>query len=164
MPALPFAAIAARVQDRVGALYLGADENPQTPYARVDAKALGAVARVLHDDADLDFDFMIYMTAVDYPAEDKITLVYHFWSYQHRHAFMVKADVAREAGRAATVAGVYVGADWYEREVYDLFGVAFDGHPDLRRIMLPDDFVGHPLLKDFKNDDYVPFPEPNVTG
>lgn len=164
MPPLPFDVIAGRVRERIGALYLGADENPHLPFAKVDAKALGVVARCLHDDADLDFESMLYMTAVDFPADNKITLVYHFWSYKHRHAFMVKADVPREAGRAATVAGVYTGAEWYEREVFDLFGVAFDGHPDMRRLLLPDDFQGHPLLKDFKNDDYVPFPEPNVTG
>jgi NADH-quinone oxidoreductase subunit C len=57
------------------------------------------------------------------------------------------------------VAHLYAAADWLEREVYDLFGVTFDGHPNLKRILTPERFQGHPLLKDFKNDDYVPFPD-----
>jgi NADH-quinone oxidoreductase subunit C len=162
MPALSFDAIARRLRDRLGATFIGAHPEGHLPWVTVEAKALSAAARFLHDDADLAFDFLSFITAVDYPADDKITLVYCFCSYKHRHAVVVKADVSRRAGRAPSLTGVYAAADWLEREVYDLFGVAFDGHPDLRRLLLPDDFEGHPLLKDFKNDDYVPFPESKV--
>ncbi len=156
---MKFAEIAALLEKRLGALYLGAQEEGRLPFVKLDPRALNMAARLLRDEPDLGFELLTFVTAVDYPPQEKLTLVYHFWSYKHRHAFVVKADVSRAAGRAPSLTNLYAAADWLEREVYDLFGVAFDGHPDLRRIMLPDDFQGHPLLKDFANDDYVPFPE-----
>ena len=162
MPPLKFEDIAARLQGRLGALFLESHADGHLPYVKVDARGIGGAARYLRDDADLACDFLSFITAVDWPADEKITLVYCFASYKHRHTVVVKADVSRAAGRAPSLTNLYAAADWLEREVYDLFGVAFDGHPDLRRIMLPDDFQGHPLLKDFANDDYIPFPESKI--
>jgi len=159
MAALPFADIAARVKRALGGACLELNEGNKIPFVKVAPLYLREAAALLRDDADLAFDYLMYITAVDYPAEEKITLVYHFFSYKHRHSFMMKADVGRAGGRAPSLTPLYAAADWHEREVYDLFGVTFVGHANLSRILTPENFVGHPLLKDFKNDDYVPMPE-----
>jgi NADH-quinone oxidoreductase subunit C len=78
-----------------------------------------------------------------------IELVYHLFSYVHRHAICVKVDLPRATPRAPTVVPVWPTANWLEREQYDLLGVVFEGHPDLRRLLMPDDWVGHPMRKDF---------------
>jgi len=75
-------------------------------------------------------------------------VVYHLFSYGHRHTFVLKVHLDREQPRVPTVEGVWGVANWHEREAYDLFGIVFEGHSDLRRILLPDDWVGWPLRKD----------------
>jgi len=159
MAGLPFEHIAGVIKDRFGGAVVETNEGNRIPFVRVQADAVARVARFLRDEPSLAFDYLMYVTAVDFPAEDKITLVYHYFSYKYEHMFMVKADVARRGGVARSVAHLYAAAEWLEREVYDLFGVTFDGHPNLTRILTPEGFRGHPLLKDFKSDDYVPFPD-----
>ena len=77
-------------------------------------------------------------------------MVYHLYSLVHRHGLVLKAETDRDAPTIATVESVWKAATWLEREIYDLFGVNFAGHSDLRRILLPDDWVGHPLRKDYQ--------------
>jgi NADH-quinone oxidoreductase subunit C len=93
--------------------------------------------------------FLESLTAVD--LRESFTLVYHFANFYELCRTVVHATLAKEAkgAQAPTISHVYPGADWYEREVYDLFGIKFAGHPDLKRILLPDDADFHPLLKDF---------------
>ena len=79
----------------------------------------------------------------------KFEVVYHLFSYTHRHALVLKVGVPRDNARLATVSTVWRAALWQEREIFDLLGVDFEGHPDLRRILLPEDWVGHPLRKDY---------------
>ncbi|HEX9143549.1 MAG TPA: NADH-quinone oxidoreductase subunit C [Candidatus Binatia bacterium] len=119
------------------------------PYLNVDPRAIVDVCRFLRDDKDLDFEVLSDLTALDWPKEEKIQTVYHLYSYSQRHQIVLKADLPRENPRIATVEGVWKVANWFEREVYDLFGVIFEGHSDLRRIMLPEDWVGYPLRKDY---------------
>jgi NADH-quinone oxidoreductase subunit C len=158
MAGLPLERIADKIKDAVGdAVDVG--EGDRIPFLRVEPGAVARVARFLRDDGELAFDFLMYVAAVDYPGEDKLTLVYHYFSYQNQQSLMLKADVARQGGRVRSIAHVYAAADWLEREVYDLFGVTFDGHPNLKRLLTPEGFEGHPLLKDFSNEDYVPFPD-----
>ena len=90
--------------------------------------------------------FLESLTAVD--LRESFTLVYHFANFDELCRTVVHASLAKEA-QAPTISQVYPGADWYEREVYDLFGIKFAGHPNLKRILLPDDADFHPLLKDF---------------
>ena len=90
--------------------------------------------------------FLESLTAVD--LRESFTLVYHFASFSELCRTVVHATLAKGA-QAPTISQVYPGADWYEREVYDLFGIKFAGHPNLKRILLPDDADFHPLLKDF---------------
>lgn len=159
MSPLSFDDMVARLRQRFGDKVLAVDAAGPSPSVTVEGYAVASVLRYLRDDAELGLDFLQFVTAVDWPGEDKITVVYSLFSYPRRHSLVVKADVPRRGGRLPTAAAVYPAAEWHEREVYDLFGVVFDGHPDLRRILMPDDYQGHPLLKDFRNPEYIPFPE-----
>ena len=119
------------------------------PYLSVDAATIVDVCRFLRDDAELSFQVLSDQTAIDWPKEEKIQLVYHLYSYIHHHQIVLKVDLPRDNPRIATVEGLWKVANWFEREIFDLFGVVFDGHSDLRRILLPEDWVGHPLRKDY---------------
>ena len=114
---------------------------------RVRADEWRATAERLRADG---FDFLQNLTAVDWIKQDRIELVYHLWSYARRQERVVKIDLPRAQPEAPSVADVWRAADWYEREQFDLFGVEFTGHPDLRRILMPDDWPGYPMRKDYK--------------
>jgi len=119
------------------------------PYFQVEPQAIVEVCRYLRDDPESKFEVLSDLTAVDLPKENKLQVVYHLFSYSHRHAMVLKADLPREEPHISTVENVWEAANWFEREVFDLFGVNFEGHSDLRRILLPEDWVGHPLRKDY---------------
>ena len=107
------------------------------------------VCTLLRDDAQLQFDMLPDLTAVDFlPAEPRFQVVYNLYSFANNRRLRLKVPLALNA-TIATVEGVWRAANWLEREVYDLFGIVFDGHSDLRRILLWDGYVGHPLRKDF---------------
>lgn len=119
------------------------------PYLSVDAATIVDVCRFLRDEAGLNFEVLSDLTALDWPKEEKVQVVFHLYSYAHKHQIVLKVDLPRDNPKLATVEGVWKVANWFEREVYDLFGVIFEHHSDLRRIMLPDDWVGYPLRKDY---------------
>lgn len=103
----------------------------------------------LRDNPERRFDYLIDITALDYQGEEKrFCLVYHLYSYQAGDLIRVKTRVA-EGEMAPSVTSIWKGANWLEREVYDMFGIEFSGHPDLRRLLLPPDWHGHPLRKDY---------------
>lgn len=104
---------------------------------------------------EYDFKHLSCLTAVDYPKENKITVVDHLWSYQKCHQLTLKLDVDRANPMAPTVENIWKAANWFEREVFDLYGVVFEGHSDLRRIMMPEDYVKFPLRKDFTDDGFI---------
>jgi NADH-quinone oxidoreductase subunit C len=90
------------------------------------------------------------VTAVDrFPAEPRFEVVYHLHSIEHNQRIRLKCRLGGNSPVIESVTSVWRGADWYEREVFDLFGISFSNHPDLRRIMMPDDWEGHPLRKDY---------------
>jgi NADH-quinone oxidoreductase subunit C len=96
-----------------------------------------------------DFDYLVDVTAVDYPKRaERFDLVYILYSFARNERIRVKAMVA-EGARPATACGVHLTANWLEREVFDMFGIQFEGHPDMRRILLPEEWEGHPLRKDY---------------
>ncbi|HZG80797.1 MAG TPA: NADH-quinone oxidoreductase subunit C, partial [Brevibacillus sp.] len=105
------------------------------------------VAVFLKEDEQLAFDYLSDLHGVDY--EDRLEVYYHFYSYQNRQSLAVKVKTGREQSSVASVMDIWSGANWNERETYDLLGIYFPGHSDLRRILLPDDWVGHPLRKDY---------------
>ncbi|HSC71100.1 MAG TPA: NADH-quinone oxidoreductase subunit C [Candidatus Methylomirabilis sp.] len=110
------------------------------------------VCRFLRDDPDLAFDFLSDVTGVDrlkLPEHSpRFEVVYHVYSLQHGRRLRLKVRVD-EGEAVPTVTDVWPTANWHEREVYDMFGVPFEAHPDLRRILMPDDWEGHPLRKDY---------------
>lgn len=99
---------------------------------------------------DLDFIRLSTVTAVDrYPVEPRFEVVYHLHSLSRNDRLRLKVRVGGPAPSVESVTSVWRSANWYEREVFDLFGISFHNHPDLRRIMLPDQWEGHPLRKDY---------------
>ena len=144
---------AKEIFERVNELCPGAaadlDEECLDPFFKVNAANLKEVCLALRDDGVLKFSVLSDLTAVDLPTENVIQVVYHLYSYEPPQQIVIKADVDRDASRIATVEDVWKVANWFEREVFDLFGVVFEGHSDLRRILLPEDWVGYPLRKDF---------------
>lgn len=119
------------------------------PNLRVDPQAVVEVCRYLRDEPDLKFEILSDLTGLDLPKENKIQVVYHIYSYSHRHQIVLKVDLPRENPQLPTMEGVWKVANWLEREAFDLFGIVFEGHTDLRRILLPEDWVGYPLRKDY---------------
>lgn len=105
--------------------------------------------RFLHDDPRTAFDLLANQTAADYPKREKrFEVIYHLYSIPRNHRLRLKVHVA-DGETVASATAVYNAAEWHEREIFDLFGVTFDGHPDLRRILLPDEWQGHPLRKEY---------------
>lgn len=102
------------------------------------------------------FDYFSFLTAVDY--REYILLVWWLVNTEKRSAVAVETEIKPETA-VPSVVDLWAGASWHEREVYDLFGVVFEGNPDLKRILLPDDFEGHPLRKDFTAEDVEKRPE-----
>ena len=118
------------------------------PALLVKGERLADVARFLKEQPGLELDYLSYMTAVDY--FDYFELVYQLLSLEHNHSLVLKARVySRENPSVPSVVGVWRGADYQEREVYDLMGIRFEGHPNLKRIVLWEGFAGYPLRKDY---------------
>jgi NADH-quinone oxidoreductase subunit C len=139
------AQLAAKFGERIGPLM----PPNKDPWALVTNPAdLVEIGRFCK--SELAFDCLINLSGVDWPKKNQIEIVYHLYSYAKRHDFWLKVQLDRAAPTVPSLEGVWKSADWLEREQYDLLGVEFPGHPDLRRIMMPDDWVGHPLRKDYK--------------
>jgi NADH-quinone oxidoreductase subunit C len=116
----------------------------------VPREAVPALARALRDRSELAFTFLAELTAVDFwPKEPRYELVYILVSIANRLRLRMKVRLPADDPHVATVSGVWPAANWLEREVWDLFGIAFDGHPDPRRLLMPEDWQGYPLRKDY---------------
>ena len=129
------------------------------PSLLVKAERWPEVAACLRDEPQLQLNCLRCVSGVDRLADDVIEVVYDLISMQAGgrgalwkadNEIAVKVRVPRDGGHLASVADIWPAADWHEREVFDMFGVVFDGHPDLRRILCPDDWVGYPLRKDYE--------------
>lgn len=115
----------------------------------VPAARIVEIATFLRDDPELDFAMLAWLGGVDLmPATPRFVVVYSLLSLTHNQRFTLKAELADENPSVASVSGVWPTADWHERETYDFFGITFMGHPNLTRILLPDNWVGWPLRKD----------------
>jgi NADH-quinone oxidoreductase subunit C len=136
-----------RMKERYPDVVLETSEKKPDPFAVIDPAALLDVCRYLHDDPELAMDCLSNETGVDF--KDRIEVIYHLFSYRHRHGAVLKVKLPRATPRVATVEGIWKSANWMEREIFDLLGVNFEGHSDLRRILMPEDWPGHPLRKDF---------------
>jgi len=150
----------ALVQAVIG-LGLGARnrEKVDLPALEVSPENLLALAKRLRQDPALAFDMLLDHTAIDWLAEGVFELVYNLYSTVHGHHLMVTTRVPRGSPVAPTVSDIWEIAQWQEREVFDLFGVQYDGHPDLRRLFLEDDWPGFPLRKDYTDEDMLRLPK-----
>ncbi len=129
--------------------------------ALIDPARILEVARLLRDDADLEFEMLTDVTCVDYLGEEpRFEMVYHFYSVARNRRVRIKARVTEDACEIGSLVPLYASANWMEREVWDLYGVHFAGHPDLRRILLYDEFEGHPLRKDYAKEKRQPLVGP----
>jgi len=118
--------------------------------ACVDRDCLIDVFEFLRDDPACGFEMLTDLTVVDYLGEEpRFEVVYHLYSVTHHHRLRVKARVAESELEVASLTALYASANWMERAAFDLYGIRFAGHPDLRRILLYDEFEGHPLRKDY---------------
>jgi NADH/F420H2 dehydrogenase subunit C len=108
------------------------------------------ICRLLHDDPELSFDYLVDLCGVDdYPDEPRFQVVYHLCAMKTRRRLRLKVSLRGAGPRVSSVFSIWKGADWLEREAFDMFGITFLGHPDLRRILLTPDWEGHPLRKDY---------------
>jgi NADH-quinone oxidoreductase subunit C len=144
--------LVAKFGDRI----TGTGLDAVSPFVVVATDAIAEVAAFCKAAPELAFDNLMCLAAVDYPKETppRMEVVYQVYSYKHLHTFALKVHVPREGAAVPTVERVWGVANWHEREAWDLFGIAFTGHSDLRRILLPDDWVGHPLRKDWEDPEY----------
>ncbi|UII21281.1 NADH-quinone oxidoreductase subunit C [Fulvivirga ligni] len=121
----------------------------------INAEDLIQVAESLYSNESLFFDMLSCITGVDNgPEANTMEVIYNFYSIPFEHALMLKVVLPREKPVVASMVSIWKTADWHERETYDLLGIHFEGHPDLRRILLPADWEGHPLRKDYKHQEY----------
>lgn len=126
----------------------------------IDKDKLIGLAGFLKESPDLKFNILIDLTAVDYWKKNpRFEVVYHFLSMENRMRLRVKTPVEEDDCTVPTLCGLWPAANWYEREVYDMFGIRFDGHPDLKRILMYPGFEGHPLRKDYPKTRHQPLIE-----
>ncbi|HVJ90765.1 MAG TPA: NADH-quinone oxidoreductase subunit C [Labilithrix sp.] len=132
--------------------------------AVVEASRWKEICRFLRDDSAMNFDMLVDLCGVDYPDRNpRFEVVIHLYSIAKRHRLRLKARVGDSEGEGAeidTLADVWTGSNWFERETYDLMGISFKGHPDLRRILMYPEFEGHPLRKDYpanKTQPLIPY-------
>ncbi len=126
--------------------------------AIVKPQRLTDIVRFLRDDPKLSLEMLVDLTGVDYlgKKEPRFEVVYHFYSLSLNHRLRLKVGVEDEDPRVPSVVALYKSALWMEREAYDLYGIIFEGHPDLRRILLYPEFEGHPLRKDYEMEHRQP--------
>ena len=141
--------IAAIIRDKFGELILEDNSDDKHPRVHISADNWRAVAEFLRHDERCRFNWLSCITSLDYVADDKLACCYDLMSYQYRHEFAIKVFTDRDNPSIPSVADIWPAANWHEREAFDLMGIDFPGYPDLRRILLPEDWVGHPLRKDY---------------
>jgi NADH-quinone oxidoreductase subunit C len=118
--------------------------------AVVPKERIVEICRFLKEDNELAFDLLADLCGIDMNTpENRFGVIYNLYSLKNKHRVRLKIFVSGENPKAPTVTGVWSTADWHERETYDMFGVVFEGHPDLRRMYMPDEFEHFPLRKDF---------------
>lgn len=130
------------------------DESSTPKIVILEKEHLVEVCRHLHENADTYFDMLSCLTALDNgPQAGTMEVVYNLYSIPFNHHLALKVILPRENPEVDTVSSIWKTADWHEREAFDLFGIKFIGHPDLRRILLPADWDGFPLRKDYKHQE-----------
>ncbi len=147
-----------QIKDKVASKFsdaiTGIDENATPKALMVAANKLSEVCEFLYKDEELYFDMLSCLTGIDNGEEaNTMEVAYNLYSIPFEHALMLKVELPREKAVIQSVAEIWKTANWHEREAFDLLGIHFEGHPDLRRILLPTDWEGHPLRKDYQHQD-----------
>jgi NADH:ubiquinone oxidoreductase subunit C len=150
-----FAETAKKLKAELAEKVIEISDGNKIPYVKIDAAAARVAAAYLYGTG---YDSLLYITAKDYPDDGELELVWHYFSYPTNEEFFVKARVPRTGAHVPTISDIYAHAEWQEDEVYEMFGVAFDGHPNPRRLLMPEWLDGHPLLKDYENPDMDKIP------
>lgn len=153
-----------KLQERFGDDIIEFSGEALDPFVKVKPARLFEIAGFLRNDADLDFKALMCLSGIDYGAEDNLGVVYNLHSIKHNHKITIRVDLPRDNPKVPSLETVWRTADWHEREAYDLYGIHFEGHRDLRRILCPDDWEGYPLRKDYIVQEYyhgirVPYQE-----
>jgi NADH-quinone oxidoreductase subunit C len=139
-----------RLRAQLGQDVTAAEEVHGHAVATVTPARFQEAAELLRDDPDLSFDFFDFLTAVDFTPKGRgFDVVTHLYSTRHNHHVRLKVECAAEDPHCPTLSELWAGANWFEREAWELFGIEFDGHPHLVKLVLPEQFDGHPLRKDF---------------
>lgn len=149
--------LVARLREGVADAVLASHAFRGDATAIVPREKLIEVCRFLRDDAALRFDMLVDVTAVDYLGRrPRFEVVYHFYSLPLNHRLRIKVALEEHDPRLPSLVPIWAGANWLERETWDLYGIVFTGHPDLRRIYLYEEFQGHPLRKDYPKEKRQP--------
>jgi NADH-quinone oxidoreductase subunit C len=149
-PPLSTSDIGDRLRAQFGEDILAAEDVHGHAVATVASRRYPEIAQFLRDEPDLDCDFFDFLTAVDYTPKGRgFQVVAHVYSNRHNHHVRLKVDCDAAEPHCPTIQQVWPGANWCEREAWELFGIVFDGHPHLVKLVLPEQFEGHPLRKDF---------------
>jgi NADH-quinone oxidoreductase subunit C len=145
-------AVVALVQEKLGDRVRDVAEGPDCTTLVIDRESLIDLAMYLRDEPRLRFDRLVDVCGVDYLSQERtprFAVVCHVYSPSLHRYLRLRVPVEEDDPRVPSLTGVWAGADWFERETFDLFGIQFDGHPDLKRILMPDDWEGFPLRKDY---------------
>jgi NADH-quinone oxidoreductase subunit C len=141
--------IASALSARFGDALLEASiDGVLNPSLKIAPARIEEIARFLRDDPGMRFDTLSLLSGMDYTG-GRLGVVYHLASVALGHTIVLKTVIPADQPHVPSVAAVWRTADWHEREAFDMYGIVFDGHPDLRRILMPDDWEGHPLRKDY---------------
>ena len=140
-----------KIKEKFGDKVLESHNFRDDQTVTVDKGSIHAVSQFLRDDSELSFDFLMDITAVDYldKKEKRFEVVYHFYSLKNNNRVRVKAPVEEDNCEIDTITDLWKTTDWYEREIWDMYGIKFKGHPNMKRILLYEEFKGHPLRKDY---------------
>jgi NADH-quinone oxidoreductase subunit C len=144
------------LQQRFGAEILLSEDAEATPHTlEVPPDRIAEICRELHENEETYFDYLACLSGIDNGSEaNSMEVIYHLYSIPFHRQLALKVTLAREDAVVPTVSHIWRTADWHERETYDMLGIRFSGHPDLRRILLPADWQGFPLRKDYQEEDY----------
>lgn len=154
--------IAEAIREKMGeAVVLGVETEVRQPWIEIAPDSLLETCQFLRDSPGFYFDYLECLSGVDHGEKaGTMGVAYHLMSIPYGHRIVLKVNVAREIDpetklhkSVPSLTGLWKTAEWHEREAYDLFGIQFEGHPDLRRILMPADWPGHPLRKDYENPD-----------
>ena len=142
--------IVARLHEKFAGKITAALPDDKHPRVHIDASNWREIAEFVIRAPALKLDWLANLSGVDYVADNKMCCVYDLWSFDHRHSIAIKVFTPRDTPSIPSVTDLWSAADWHEREAFDMFGIDFPGHPDLRRILCADDWEGFPLRKDYQ--------------